>query len=248
MPVQPEPADPTTADLLETLEAEANPTDAATLARYFRTETGAYGAGDVFCGIKLSRLRAILRPYRTMPFVAADWLALLRSPIHEHRLACLVMMAERATRGSADERALLYETYLANTSHVNNWDLVDVSCAPIVGGYLLERDRAPLYRLARSRSLWERRIAIVSTHRFIRAGQSADTYALAARLLGDDHDLIHKAAGWMLREAGLRVSRGELLAFLDQHAATMPRTMLRYAIEHLDPEVRQHYRSLRLAR
>jgi 3-methyladenine DNA glycosylase AlkD len=154
-------------------------------------------------------------------------------------------MADRAARGSAAEQTVIYQTYLANTDRVNNWDLVDVSCAPVVGGYLLKRDRGPLYRLAQSRSLWERRISVVSTHRFIRAGESADTYRVAAQLLGDDQDLIHKAVGWMLREAGKRVSRNELLAFLDQHAATMPRTMLRYAIEHLDPDLRQHYLGFR---
>lgn len=239
--VPPESAGPTTAELLEILQAEADPSDAEVLARYFRTGPGGYGEGDTFCGIKLSRLRTVLRPYVTTPFVRDHWLPLLHSPIHEYRLACLVMMAERAVRGSAEEQGLIYDTYLGNTRRVNNWDLVDVSCAPIVGGYLLTRDRAPLSLLARSESLWERRISIVSTHRFIRAGESADTYVLAAQLLGDDHDLIHKAVGWMLREAGKRVSRSELIAFLDQHAAAMPRTMLLYAIEHFDPDLRRHY-------
>lgn len=233
------------AELVDLLQAEADPDDAAILARYFKTGPGDYGEGDVFLGIKLSRLRTILTPHRAIPFVAADWLPLLRSPIHEHRLACLVVMAERARRGSETERAELYTTYLANTAYVNNWDLVDVSAAAVVGGYLLERDRDPLYRLARSPLVWDRRIAVISTHRFIRAGQAADTYALALQLLGDDHDLIHKAVGWMLREAGRRVSRTELLTFLDQYAARLPRVTLRYAIEHLDPEQRTRYRRLR---
>jgi 3-methyladenine DNA glycosylase AlkD len=131
---------------------------------------------------------------------------------------------------------------------VNNWDLVDAGAPEIVGGYLLERERARLDRLADSAWLWDRRIAIVATHTFIRAGQSADTYRLALRLLADRHDLIHKAVGWMLREAGKRVDRAELLAFLDDHAAAMPPTMLRYAVEHLDPILRAHYRGLRRSR
>lgn len=233
------------ADLINLLRAEADPDDAEILARYFQTGPGGYGEGDVFLGIKLSRLRTILKPHRTVRFVPAEWLPLLHSPIHEHRLACLVVMAERAQRGAAAERAELYATYLANTAHINNWDLVDVSAAAVVGGYLMDRARSVLYQLARSPLLWDRRIAVVSTHRFLRAGQSGDTYALALLLRDDDHDLIHKAVGWMLREAGRRVSRAELVAFLDQYAASLPRVTLRYAIEHLDPEERTHYRKLR---
>jgi 3-methyladenine DNA glycosylase AlkD len=227
--------------LVEQLRAEANAEDAAVLAGYFRTAPGGYAEGDEFIGVKLSRIRALVKAYRLVPFVAADWLPLLRSGVHEDRLAGLVYMTERAVRGPEAEQTLIYSTYLEETEHVNNWDLVDASCGPIVGRYLLDRDRAPLHRLARSGSVWERRIAVVSTHVFLRAGQSADTYRLAENLLGDDHDLIHKAVGWMLREAGKRVDRAELLAFLDAHAAAMPRTMLRYSIEHLDAEQRKHY-------
>ena len=233
------------ADLIDLLRAEADAHDAEILARYFKTGPGGYGEGDVFLGIKLSRLRAILQPHRTVPFLPAEWLPLLHSPIHEHRLACLVVMAERAQRGAAAERAELYTTYLANTARINNWDLVDVSAAAVVGGYLMDRDRSDLGQLARSPLVWDRRIAVISTHRFLRAGQSGDTYALALLLRDDDHDLIHKAVGWMLREAGRRVSRAELLAFLDQYAASLPRVTLRYAIEHLDPVERTHYRKLR---
>ncbi|HEY5849073.1 MAG TPA: DNA alkylation repair protein [Microlunatus sp.] len=244
MPARPRPPS-AVADLIGLMQDEADPGDAEILARYFKTGPGGYGEGDVFLGIKLSRLRTILKPHRTVPFVPAEWLPLLHSPIHEHRLACLVIMAERAQRAAAAERAELYGTYLANTAQINNWDLVDVSAAAVVGGYLMDRDRGILYRLARSPLVWDRRIAVISTHRFIRAGQSGDIYALALRLRDDDHDLIHKAVGWMLREAGRRVSREELLAFLDQHAASLPRVTLRYAIEHLGPEQRAHYRQLR---
>ncbi len=231
--------------LLRTLEDEADPDDAAVLARFFKTGPGEYGEGDIFIGIKLSRLRTLVQPYGRRTFHAADWLPYLQSPVHEHRLAALVIMADRANRGPAAELDEIYQTYLANTASVNNWDLVDASAAQIVGRRLLDRDRAPLDALARSGWLWNRRIAIVSTHAFIRVGQSADTYRIAELLLADDHDLIHKAVGWMLREAGKRVDRAELRAFLDAHASVMPRTMLSYATEHLAPDVRAHYRGLR---
>ena len=135
---------------------------------------------------------------------------------------------------------MIYRTYLANTAYVNNWDLVDISCKPIVGGYLFDRDRAPLYALARSDSLWERRIAMVSVQWFVKLGDCDDVYRLAELLLGDRHDLMHKAVGWSLREAG-RQDRDALRAFLDRNIAMMPRTALRYAIEHFDEAERQHY-------
>jgi 3-methyladenine DNA glycosylase AlkD len=173
---------------------------------------------------------------------------MLHSPIHEHRLITLVVMSERAKkiarRGDGNELGLIYDTYLDNTNHVNNWDLVDVSCGPIVGGYLLDRDRSPLYELARSDLLWDRRIAIVGSQRFLPEGDTSDLYRLAEILLPDRHDLIHKAVGWSLREAGKKVDADELRRFLDQHAATMPRTALRYAIEHFDAAERQHYLAL----
>lgn len=228
-------------ELAVALARAADPDDARVLARYFKSGLGEYGEGDQFLGVKLSRIRALTKPYAREEFRPAAWEPLLRSPVHEHRLACLVVMAERAGRGRESERGEIYRTYLASTTYVNNWDLVDVSAAKIVGGWLLDRDRSPLDELARSPVLWERRIAMVSTHAFLRAGQGADTYRLAAMLLHDDHDLIHKATGWMLREAGRRVSAGELRAFLDQHASSMPRTTLRYAIEHFSAEERAHY-------
>lgn len=232
-------------DLRAAIDASANAADAAVLARYFQTGPGGYGEGDVFIGVKLSELRRLARPYAREPFVAEDWLSLLTSPVHEHRLATLVVMSQRADRGTEAERASVYRTYLDHTAQVNNWDLVDVSAAAVVGGYLSERDRSVLLRLARSPTIWERRIAMISTHRFLRAGESADTYAVATALLTDTHDLIHKAVGWSLREAGRRVDADELRAFLGQWAPTMPRTALRYAIEHFDPDERRHYLSLR---
>ena len=235
-------------DLVRAMEAAASPENARALARYFKVAPGSYGEGDIFLGLKLSELRQLAKPYVSSIFEPEQWLQLLHSPIHEHRQITLVVMSERAKklikRGSDEELRLIYDTYLGNTSYVNNWDLVDVSCGPIVGGYLLDRDRSPLYRLARSDLLWERRIAIVSSQAFLARGETSDLYRLAEILLPDRHDLIHKAVGWSLREAGKKVDRDELRRFLDQHVSIMPRTALRYAIEHFDPAERQHYLAL----
>jgi 3-methyladenine DNA glycosylase AlkD len=233
-------------DLVRAMEAAATPENARTLARYFKVTPGSYGEGDIFLGLKLGDLRRLAKPYAASVFEPDQWLPMLRSPIHEHRLIALVVMTERAkqsVRKPANEAELqmIYDTYLGNTSYVNNWDLVDVSCGPIVGGYLLDRDRSPLYELVGSSLLWDRRIAMVSSQHFLRRRETADLYRLAEILLPDRHDLIHKAVGWSLREAGKRVDRDELRRFLDQHAASMPRTALRYAIEHFGPVERQHY-------
>lgn len=232
-------------EIVRALDAAASPADALALGRYFQVKPGGYGEGDQFIGVKLGQLRVIAKPYARVGFVPADWLPLLHSPIHEHRLLALVVMADRASRGDPAEGECIYDSYRANTAAVNNWDLVDVSCGPIVGGYLLDRDRRPLDDLARSSSVWERRIAMVATQHFIRAGQTADVYRLALILVDDAHDLIHKAVGWMLREAGGRVDATELRAFLDRNASRMPRTALRYAIEHFPPTERAHYRQLK---
>jgi len=233
-------------DLVTAMNAAASPENAQALARYFKVAPGSYGEGDIFLGVKLSELRQLAKPYVTSAFEPDQWLPMLHSPIHEHRLIALVVMSQRAKKsakkpGGADELQVIYDTYLGNTSYVNNWDLVDVSCGPIVGGYLLDRDRSPLYLLARSDLLWERRIAMVSSQHFLSRGETYDLYRLAEILLPDRHDLIHKAVGWSLREAGRRVDRDGLRRFLDQHASTMPRTALRYSIEHFDPAERQHY-------
>jgi 3-methyladenine DNA glycosylase AlkD len=233
-------------DLVRAMEAAANPDNARALARYFKVAPGSYGEGDTFLGLKLGELRQLAKPYVASAFEPDHWLPMLRSPIHEHRLITLVVMSERAkesARKPADsgELQLIYDTYLGNTRYVNNWDLVDVSCGWIVGGYLLDRDRSPLYELARSDLLWDRRIAMVSSQHFLRRSETSDLYRLAEILLPDRHDLIHKAVGWSLREAGKRVDRDELRRFLDQHASVMPRTALRYAIEHFEPAERQHY-------
>jgi 3-methyladenine DNA glycosylase AlkD len=226
---------------VEQLATLANPDQAAALARYFQVRPGGYGEGDVFLGIRLTDLRAAAKPYVKSAYLASDWLPLLRSPVHEHRQLALLVMTARAQRGNSDERAAVYRDYLSNTEHVNNWDLVDLSCGPIVGGFLQDRDRAPLYELASSPLIWERRIAMVGSQHFLKAGETDDLFALAELLLNDRQDLMHKAVGWSLREAGKRVSRDALRDFLDRHAGRMPRTALRYAIEHFDEAERQHY-------
>jgi 3-methyladenine DNA glycosylase AlkD len=236
-------------ELVQAMDAAADPEAARVLARYFQVRPGGYGEGDTFLGIKLSTLRLLAAQYATEPFQPTPWLPLLRSPVHEHRLCALVVMSGRARRntgprGDPDELELIYRTYLENTVYVNNWDLVDISCGPIVGGHLRHRDRAPLYQLARSESLWERRIAMVGSQWFLKAGETDDLFRLAELLLGDRHDLMHKAVGWSLREAG-KWDPDALRRFLTTHVATMPRTALRYAIEKFDPDERRHYLRLR---
>lgn len=231
--------------LVAELESIAKAEDAAALERYFQVKPGGYGEGDEFIGIKMGQLRLIAKPYYRQVFVADEWLGLLQSPTHEHRMSALIVMSERAKRADDAELEHLYRTYLDNTAYINNWDLVDVSAGPVVGEYLLDRDRGVLDELAESELLWERRIAMVSTQHFIRAGQTADVYRLAALLINDKHDLMHKAVGWMLREAGKRVDGAELRAFLDEYAAQLPRTALRYAIEHFSAEERRHYLALK---
>ena len=227
--------------VVDQLAALADPDRAAALTRYFQVKPGGYGEGDVFLGIRLPDLRAVAKPYTKIEYRDTDWLPLLRSTVHEHRQLALLVMAARAERGTSDECAAIYRDYLANTEHVDNWDLVDMSCGPIVGGFLQDRDRAPLYELAGSALIWDRRIAMVGSQHFLKAGESDDLFALAELLLNDRQDLMHKAVGWSLREAGKRVSRDALRGFLDRHATRMPRTALRYAIEHFDEAERQHY-------
>ena len=228
-----------TADqLIQELNALENPADAAFLQRFFKTGPGEYGEGDVFIGLRVPITRKVCKEFRQLPLQEIE--KVLESPVHEHRLAAVIIMAERAKRADGQQKQALYELYLKRTDRLNNWDIIDVSCRDVVGGYLQDKSREPLYQLARSNNMWERRIAIVSTWQFIRAHDLSDTFAIATMLLGDTHDLIHKATGWMLREAGKK-DEAQLVEFLEQHAATMPRTMLRYAIEKFPPQIRAEY-------
>ncbi|MBZ5634401.1 MAG: DNA alkylation repair protein [Acidobacteriia bacterium] len=212
-------------DLKKELAAAADPERARNLAWFFKTGKGQYGHGDRFIGLTVPTARRIAHRYLHLPLT--DVATLLASPIHEHRFAALEILVAQYER---EKSKAIFDFYLKHTRFVNNWDLVDTSAPYIVGQHLLTRPRKILYRLAKSRNLWERRIAIVSTMMFIRAGEIEDTFAIARLLLRDDHDLIHKAVGWMLREAG-KQSAPALVRFLRRNYAALPRTTLRYAIE-----------------
>ncbi len=214
----------------------ANPEQARVARRFFKTGKGEYGYGDIFVGIRVPVLRKIAKKYGYCD--TKDIQILLRSKIHEERFVALVMLTEKMKDEKLQKN--IFKIYLENTRFINNWDLVDVSAPRIVGRYLFDTSRVLLKKLARSSSLWERRIAIVSTLYFITHGEFADTLAIAALLLNDTHDLIHKATGWMLREVGKR-SPSTLTTFLARYSNTMPRTMLRYAIEKFPPAVRAMY-------
>jgi 3-methyladenine DNA glycosylase AlkD len=221
------------------VRALADPEIAEHSARFFKTAPGDYGAGDRFLGIRVPDVRKIAREFRGAPLAAA--LTLLRSPQHEERLLALVLMVHLFERADDGARAEIYAQYLKHTPrYVNNWDLVDSSAPQIVGAYLEARDRGSLRDLARSPSLWERRVAIIATFWFIKRQSFDDTLEVAKLLLHDREDLIHKAVGWMLREVGNR-DRGTEEGFLRRHCAVMPRTMLRYAIEKLPEQRRKAY-------
>lgn len=220
------------------LRAAANPDDALFLQRYFKTGPGEYGEGDVFIGIRVPVIRKIAAAHKDLPL--DDTLDLLRSPIHEDRMVALMILVRQMRSKDNDVRRAIYEAYLANTRYINNWDLVDTSAEYIVGAWLQERSRAPLRRLARSKSLWERRIAVLSTFHFIKLGEYDEALRIAGMLLGDREDLIHKATGWMLREIGNRDGDVER-EFLRIHYRSMPRTMLRYAIEKFPEAERKRW-------
>lgn len=207
----------------------ADPARAALLSRYFKTGKGEYAEGDVFLGLTVPQIRRLAGEFRGLP--VKDVLVLLRSPRHEERLCALLLLTGRFRRGDEKERAAVYRVYLANTRYINNWDLVDLSAPEIVGGWLKNRSREPLIKLAGSKLIWERRIAILACFNFIKDGDCATALSIARRLLNDEHDLIHKAVGWMLREVGKRCSEKALLVFLKNNYPRLPRTALRYAIE-----------------
>lgn len=208
------------------------------LQRFFKTGPGEYGEGDRFLGLRVPQLRALARAHRTLD--RGSVLELLRSPWHEQRLLALLILIEQYRRGSDADRETIYRTYLENTRYVTNWDLVDASAEHILGAYLDSARVEPLQQLARSASVWERRIAIMATFGWIKQGTFGPTLQLAELLLRDPHDLIHKAVGWMLREIGKR-DRGSEESFLRRHFPEMPRTMLRYALEHFPEPRRQQY-------
>jgi 3-methyladenine DNA glycosylase AlkD len=225
------------------LRAEASADHAVALARFFQTGPGGYGEGDRFLGVKVPALRRLAA--RTDGLPEEEVLELLQSGWHEERLLALLILVRRFQRGNAGVRERIHARYLASLRWVNNWDLVDLTAPAIVGGWLLDRDRSVLDRLAASASLWERRVAIIATLAFIREDEFAETLRLCELLRRDAHDLIQKACGWMLREVGKR-DEAVMRRFLDRYAPELPRTMLRYAIERLAENDRLAY--LRLPR
>ena len=238
------PAELTAKGFIAELETHSSEEHRTKMLRYFKTGPGEYGEGDVFMGIPMGTLFTVSKAYAGMSIGELE--RLLDSPIHEVRAGALSIMNKEAMGRRLDEgrRRDLYELYLRRHDRINNWDLVDVACRYVIGVYLEDKPRDVLYALARSGSLWERRTAIVSTWWFIRAGDLDDAFALSELLMHDREDLIHKATGWMLRYAGDQ-DRARLVEFLDRHAATLPRTLLRYAIEKFPPELRKHYLALR---
>ena len=233
-----QPAPQLTKDVHRELQRLANPEKASFLQRYFKTGPGEYGEGDKFLGITVPALRRLARSHRATTL--ADLESMLRSKWHEERALALMILADRARKASQDDRQALFDLYLSHTTHINNWDLVDCSAEYIVGLHLDAADWSLLRKLAKSSSLWERRIAIISTRRWIKEGKFEPTLEIAAMLLDDAHDLIHKASGWMLREVADR-DRATAEKFLRKHLARMPRTMLRYAIEKFPEPLRQRY-------
>lgn len=223
-------------ELRRELRRAAVPARIPAVRRALQVERGGYGEGDTVIGVSVPDARAIARRYSNLAMGSTS--QLLRSPIHEERLVALLLLARQFETGDEELRRRIFQTLLDNTAHVNNWDLVDTSAPSIVGAHLLHRSREPLRGLARSNSVWERRMAIVATLTFIRDGDYDETFRLARRLLRDEHDLIRKATGWMLREVGKR-DEPRLVAFLERHAHEMPRVMLRYAVGRLDPSTRK---------
>lgn len=230
----------TFASFRQHFRALGSPDRAAGSARFFKTGPGEYGEGDLFLGITVPQVRALLP--QTDGLAEPEVLELLHSNWHEERLLALLILVRRFEKARKDEaaREKIVSLYLANTAWINNWDLVDTSAPLIPGVWLLKRDRAILSTLAQSKSLWEQRIAVMATLAFIRKGDFADTLDLCVHFLSHPHDLMHKACGWMLREAGKRDIQ-VLHTFLDAHASRMPRTMLRYAIEKLPKPERRSY-------
>lgn len=221
------------------LRSLKDPAKARILSGFFKTGPGEYGDGDRFLGIKVPDVRKIVKKYRHAS--QQEILGSLHSEYHEERLAALLILVDQYQRGDSARKTEIFSLYLDNTAYINSWDLVDLTAPQIVGDHLFRKSRSLLRKLARSDSLWERRIAILSTFHCIRQGESRQTLEIAGLLHNDTHDLIHKAVGWMLREVGKRCSIAEECAFLDRHAATMPRTMLRYAVERFPENLKAHY-------
>jgi 3-methyladenine DNA glycosylase AlkD len=208
------------------------------LQKFFKTGRGEYGEGDLFLGIRVSEVRKLAGQWRDLPLREA--LRLLNSSFHEERLLALLILEGGYARGDESAKKAIYEAYLDNLKSINSWDLVDISAPSIVGGYLFDKSKQPLYRMTKSKNLWERRISVMSTFYSIRRNQFTQTLKICRMLLADEEDLIHKAVGWMLREVGKRDLPAEE-NFLKKHYRRMPRTMLRYAVERFPETKRRRY-------
>lgn len=225
-------------NIKEELQKIKDPEKARILSRFFKTGKGQYGEGDIFLGIKVPQQRNIAQKYSNTPLDDID--QLLKSKIHEYRLTSLLILVIMYKKGDLHGKREIVDFYLSHLENINNWDLVDSSAPYILGDFLLDKDRSILYRLARSENLWERRISMLSTFAFIKNNKFEDALNISEILISDKHDLIHKAAGWMLREIGKRDVKKEE-EFLEKHYREMPKTMLRYAIEKFDDNKRKYY-------
>ena len=225
-------------DIRSKLQKLGNKQKAKVLQRFFKTSLGDYGEGDIFLGARVPDIRKLAKEYQEIRIIEVQ--KLLKSPFHEERLLALLILVIKYSKGNDVVKKRIYELYLKNTRHINNWDLVDLSAEKIVGDYLMDKSKKSLYNLAKSKSLWERRISIMATFHFIKQNKYFETLIIAEMLLTDKEDLIHKAVGWMLREVGKRhMQTGE--KFLNEHYKKMPRAMLRYAIERFPESKRQGY-------
>lgn len=228
----------TVKDLKKVIKEKQNPQKALVLQSFFKTGKGQYAEGDIFYGLTVPESRVLAKEFQDIAFEEIS--ELLYSKIHEERLIALFLLVEKFQKGDEKQKKKVVDFYLASMAWINNWDLVDTSAYKILGEYLLDKDTKILTQLVQSQDLWEKRIAIVSTFAFIRKGKLNETFRLAKILMHDSHDLIHKAVGWMLREAGKR-DRIPLEVFLEEYASRMPRTMLRYAIEKFTPSERNYF-------
>lgn len=224
--------------LKKDLQKLANPAQAKNLARFFKTGPGQYGAGDVFLGLTVPQQRAVAKKYTNLELNGLQ--QLLSSKIHEHRLVSLLILVQKYQKSTPANQKKIFNFYLKNSKHINNWDLVDLSAPNIVGSYLLDKNKKILYTLAKSNNLWPKRISIIATLSFIKNNQLDHTLKISKLLLSDTHDLIHKAVGWMLRELGKK-DQPMLEKFLTQYIRRLPRTTLRYAIERFPEAKRKSY-------
>jgi 3-methyladenine DNA glycosylase AlkD len=231
----------TAADVQKALQQYADATNASFAGRFFKTGKGQYGEGDIFIGVRVPQTRLVCKQFKDLPL--AEIAKLLDSKVHEERLAAVILLSNQYPTAAEQKRQAIYDLYLEklHSGRVNNWDIVDSSAEYVVGRHLEKTDRKLLYTLAKSKDLWRRRVAIIATFGYIKRGDPTTTLDIAEILLHDDQDLIHKAVGWMLREAGKKTEQKVLTDFLDKHAHEMPRTMLRYAIEKLDATQKSYY-------